>query len=194
LKSCGLPSFEALLDFQSNYSGYHLTHASKVSDSYILKLFSKKDLLLLRAIDCEKIGEHYYFPCGEHLTAQFNFALCDNGNLCIYDEPMQVIKSSIETFIEQYALRDVYKDWFELPYYYNLEKADLFENYIQTKSYLKLIAECSDEFNQWLISDTCILVKAVWWGDEGWSIHIFGRTEKDAKSVADELHNERIIK
>ncbi|MDO1451206.1 hypothetical protein Q0590_33340 [Rhodocytophaga aerolata] len=72
LKSCGLPSFEALLDFQSNYSGYHLTHASKVSDSFILKLFSKKDLLLLRAIDCEKIGEHYYFPCGEHQTAQFN--------------------------------------------------------------------------------------------------------------------------
>ncbi len=192
LTSCGLPSFEALLDFQSSYSGYYLANETKVSDGFSLKLFSKKHLLMLRGIDCEKIGGHYYFPCGEHKSAQFNFALCDNGNLCINDEPIQVIKSSIEILIEQYALSDEYEDWFELPYYYHLERADLLESYIQTKSHYKLILECSDEFNQWLMSDTCILVKAIWWGDEGFSIHIFGRTEKDARLLAEELHHEGI--
>src|SRR5687767_6391625 len=77
LKSHGLPAFEPILNFQSDYSGYHLTSETKVADSFSLKLFSKKDILLLRGVDCEKMGEHYYFPCGEHQSAQFNFALCD---------------------------------------------------------------------------------------------------------------------
>ena len=43
LKSHGLPAFEPILNFQSDYSGYHLTSETKVADSFSLKLFSKKD-------------------------------------------------------------------------------------------------------------------------------------------------------
>lgn len=193
LKSQLIPPFESIVAFESNYSGYYLTIKGKPQETFTISLFSKIAILFKQEIKFIQYGDEYYFPCGEHQSAQLNFCISNRGNICINDEPMQIISSSIEKFIEQYAKKDEINNWFELPYYYDLESPELLEMFLNLNQY-QLIPECSDLYNQWYGNDSIIFTKATWWANTGFCIHIYAATEKQANIFAEQLANKNIIR
>jgi hypothetical protein len=75
-------------------------------------LFSKEEIQL--KADCENlvIDNKIYFYCGDHATAQFWFVISSSGEICTYDNALNLVygvASPFEKFIENYAM----EDWLE---------------------------------------------------------------------------------
>lgn len=103
----GVLPFDRIIDFQLNFSGFELTIKGKPSSTFNANLFVPSHIESNTEIDFIKIQDKYYFDCGDHKTAQFQFVISDSGEIGTYnnnDETVNIIFSSFDKFIETYAL------------------------------------------------------------------------------------------
>src|SRR5690349_24295119 len=86
LSDSGIHNPNALVDFQINYSGYTLTKRNKPGDSFTARLLSQKQIESKDKLDYLELDNQLLIGCGDHKTAQFNFYLTHNGQLCTIDD------------------------------------------------------------------------------------------------------------
>ena len=169
-----IPQFDKIVQFQTDFSGLHLTIANKPAQTFKAQLFSKRDIATNSPADFIKLNEHYYFNCGEHETAQFHFVINETGQICSYDnnlETVNIIFSSFEKMLETYALENLLTDRYENPAFYNLVSQDKFQSF--TQDFKELFTK-NDEYNNWLTNHEVTIHKGTWYDKPSFYIHIYG--------------------
>ena len=195
LKKQSIEPFEKIIEFQARFSGLKLTITNKTGSTFKAKLFSKTDIINSIPPDTIEIDGRIYFDCGEHETAQFWFVIRNDGEICTYnniDETVNVISSSFDKLIEEYALKDflVRSKKYEHPYYYNLIDQNLFE--ACTQSFARYAA-ASDEYNSWLSDGSLVIHAGTWFDKPGLFIHVYGDDKRQCESLIQDLTEKSII-
>ncbi|QNE40023.1 hypothetical protein F1C16_10860 [Hymenobacter sp. NBH84] len=183
-----------VLLFQENYSGYVLTIRGKPRETFNARLFSGGDIAWNRKIELINVAERYVFDCGFHATAQFSFFITDKGEICTWeeDDSLNILYSSFDKFVEEYALRDELSDWYEYSGYYELLDVKMLNDYVDN-SY-KLIEESSDAYNSWWTNGEIIIRKGVWLDRTDFYIHVYAKMEKRVVEIVKELTSMGIVK
>ncbi len=127
--------------------------------------------------------------------AQFYFVISENGQICTYDnsdETVNIIASSFDKFIENYAMNDLIKqkNKYEHPFYYDIIDNDSFETL--TKDYLEY-KTASDDYNKWLSIDNLIISKETWYDKPSFSIHVYGENSNHCEKFIKMLKDKKII-
>lgn len=178
----GFPLFEKFIDFQINFSGYTLTieREERKKDGrhqFDLLLFSRKDIEQKRKIDYFKIGNDWWIDCGQHGSAPFWFSINQKGEIATRDnEIIQIIFSSIENFIEGYAIDNEMP--YEHEYYYNCIETSKIQEYM-SQNQLNLIKECDDKYNSWYSNGIVTIEYGTRWGSNERYLHLYALSKKD---------------
>jgi hypothetical protein len=148
-KTQNFPLTERLLDIQTKFSGYKLTIRNHSGHGFLLRLFAEYDFKENREIEFYFFGETYVVDFGEHDTAQFQFYITNLGELCTLghhdgDTP-NIICSSIEKFIEQYALQNELALQTKNPYYHDILNNEELTKLLEQD--FDKIEECSDKYS-----------------------------------------------
>jgi hypothetical protein len=194
LTSQGIAPFDQFLKYQAAYSGYELTINNDPGNSFSFRLFSKKQIQRNEDVDLIKAGDRLVLNCGDHRTAQFNFFLTDRGELCTLndDDSPNVLYSSFDLFVEEYALRNQISHWDCNPYYFEvLKPADLTELMGQK---FKVIEECSDSLTNWWKDDQVVAVKGVWLDQPKFYFHVYGTQRQLCDELIEYLKKQGILK
>jgi len=190
-----IPAFDALVDFQMNFSGLNLTVAGKPGSSFEARLFSKKDIDKNERIEIIKNNGRFYFDCGSHKTAQFYFGINDLGQVVTnyYDETPIIIASSFNKWIEIHALEDflLSSNQFEIPYYCNLIDIKAFEKI--TEKFTPNV-ETNDNYNTWLANGELIINKGTWFDRQEFYVHIYATKKSKGEDFFKILLKEKIIR
>lgn len=191
-----LPLTEILLDVQQKFSGYKLTVRHDSSHGFLLRLFAKYDLNENRKIEFYYFGDFYVVDFGVHDTAPFHFYITSLGELCTLghhdgDIP-NIVCSSIETFIEQYALQDELASQTKYPYYFEIldngELSKILEQYFAE------IPECSDEYSQWYTNGQLTIDRGTWLDRPEFYLHVYGQNKESCDKFVEYLKYSKIIK
>ena len=148
-----------------------------------------------REIEFYYFGETYIVNFGEHDTAQFNFYITSLGELCTLghrdgDIP-NIVCSSIETFIEQYALQDELASQTKDPSYYEiLNNAELTK--LLEQDFTK-IGECSDKYSQWYTNGQLTIDRGTWLDRPEFYIHVYGQDRESCNKFVEHLNQYKII-
>lgn len=174
----GLPSGEALLRFQEQYSGLAMTIRGKDHDTFSARLFSHQQVTENTSIEFEKIGDSWLFRCGEHRTAQFTFYITADGAFCtVPDEAIHILHDDFATFIEGYALRNDIAEWESNPAYFHVTDQKRLAALLCSE--FDLITECSDTRTSWWQNETLIVDNGVWLDEPSSYFHVYGK-QRDA--------------
>ncbi len=123
-KQQNFPLNEKFVDIQTNFSGYKLTITNDKGHGFLLRLFSKADVKNNNQIEVYHFDKTYVVDFGEHDTAQFHFYITNLGELCTLghhdDDTRNIVCSSIEKFVEQYALQNELASQAKNPYYHDI--------------------------------------------------------------------------
>lgn len=195
LKSQNIQPFDKIVEFQMDFSGLELTVTNKPGSTFKASLFSVADINQNKPIDAIEIDGQLYFYCGEHRTAQFWFVVCENGQICTYDnndETVNIIASSFDKFIETYAFEDLLgqNKKYEHPYYFDLIDNGSFE--ILAKDYFHHYT-ANDDYNKWLSNDNLIIHKGTWYDKPAFSIHIYGDNDEQCEAYIKLLRDKKIL-
>jgi len=192
------PPTEALINYQANFSGLELMVGKDRRGLFKAELFTKSRILNNSPISANEDyfleGEKFYFNCGTHATAQFQFYISDVGEICtdLDDDIINVLYSSFEKKIEQYALRNEIQNWQEDPVYYEIENQLSLEKYMEQG--FDLIEECSDAYNSWWGNKDLIIANSTWLDRKEKYFHIYGKKLDYCKLLIEEFKNQRILK
>lgn len=190
-----MPVFDKVIEFQMEYSGLFLTVYNDPGSSFKARLFSCHDIVSNAPLDFLLIEGQYFFYCGDYETAQFWFVLSQEGEVGIYDnssETVNPIFSSFEKFIEAYAFEDLLqKNGKHVhPPFYKVKDCSAFSDF--AKKYFSYDFAC-DAYNEWLLTDECIIHKGKWFDRSSFYIHIYGDDSIKCEDLAGILKNNKII-
>ena len=194
-KRKNFPLTETLLKVQTNFSGYKLTITNDKGHGFLLRLFAKYDIDENRDIEFYYFGDIYVVDFGEHDTAPFHFYITSLGELCTLghddgDTP-NIVCSSIEKYIEQYALLD------ELPlqkkdkYYHEVLKSDDLIRLLELD--FAKIEECSDKYSQWFTNGQITIDKGTWLDRPEFYLRVYGQNDGSINEFVSKLKNDKII-
>jgi hypothetical protein len=187
-----IPLFEPVIDFGVRYSGFTLQTKAKKRDAFSALLVSSQDIAANKPYDFEREGESYLFYCGNHETAQFYFYINQLGQFCSDGyKGANVLSSSFELEVEQYAYRNELSDWLESPFY---ELGQTIKLEKTLKAEFEILAECSDEYNSWFASDNIVIQKGVWLHEPSYYLHFFGKTNDAINNIVSHFQNAGIIR
>ncbi|MEX6690665.1 hypothetical protein QTN47_24375 [Danxiaibacter flavus] len=188
-----IPAFEKVVQFQTNFSGLILTIVNKPTQTFKAQLFSKKDISTKSPADFIKLNEHYYFGCGEHETAQYNFVIDEKGQIGVYDnnlETVNIIFSSFEKMLETYSLENLLTNWYENPFFFKLVSQEKFQ--IFTKDFRGLSTK-NDDYDAWLRTDELVVHKGTWFDKAAFYIHIYGNEKNKCDDFIKVLKENGVI-
>lgn len=188
-----IDSFSGFLRFQLDYSGYELTIKNEPGQAFSLYLFSDKQILNNESLEIEKVGDRLIEICGDHKTAQFTFYITDKGEFCTLDnnDLPNILHSSFDKLIEEYALRNEIYDWDSNPYYYEIMNPIKLEEFMND---FEIIPECSDNYSTWWKRNDLIAVKGVWFDRPEFYFHIYGKDRNECDLLIKDLQRNDIIK
>ena len=186
---------ERLLDIQTKFSGYKLTIRNDSGHSFLLRLFAEYDFNENREIEFYFFGDTYVVVFGEHDTAQFQFYITNLGELCTLghhdgDTP-NIICSSIEKFIEQYALQNELALQTKNPYYYDILNIEELTKLLE-QDFAK-IEECSDKYSQWFTNGRLTIDRGTWLDRPEFYLHVYGQNKESCDKFVDQLKQNKII-
>ena len=186
---------EALVDFQSKYSGLQLTIKDDQFDAFDVRLFKRKAIKRNTPLDFDKVGDRYIFICGIHRTAQYTFFLTHQGEFCTLDDDdlPNVLNQSFEKVIEEYALKNEIYNWNGNPYYYDLRDADKLNSLMASRGF-KVIDECSDQYATWWTNGILIVHKGVRLDGAEHYVRIYGLKQQDCIMLVNEFAESGIIR
>ncbi len=184
---------DELLKFQTNYSGLELKTSSIKRDKFSASLFSKSQIINNEPLELEKVADKYIFICGEHETAQFKFWITDSGEICTIndDDTLNILHSSFDKKIEEYALKNEICDWGENPYYFEIQNQK--ELTLIMNSEFEIITECSDEYSTWWKNENLIIANGVWLDRPERYFHVYGKDEKICTELVVRLKEAKIL-
>lgn len=184
---------DEFLRYQEFYSGYVLTIKDKPGGSFSAGLFSSQQIQKNEPLEVEKIGERTLEICGAHSTAQFAFFITDKGEICTLDknDVPNVIYSSFDKMVEEYALRNEIHHWDSNPHYFNVMNLKALE-YLMNDEF-QIIKECSDEYSTWWKNDDVIAVKGIWLDRPESYFHVYGVNRNICDNLINRLKKEEIL-
>lgn len=186
---------ETLVEIQEKFSGYELSIKNKPGHTFLLYLFSKIDIELNNKIELYYFGSNYLIDFGEHKTAPLNFYITDLGEICTLgtneDDKPHIICSSVQKFIEQYALQNELTNQTESKYYYDIIDNEQL-NRIIANSFSE-IKECSDSYSQWYSNGQLTIVKGVLLDIAEVYLHVYGQNELVCNAFIESLKNAKIV-
>jgi len=189
----GVPIFDPVVDFGVSYSGFTFKSKTKKSDSFSSFLVWMDDIKLNRQFNFEKQDNGYLFYCGQHETAQFYFYIDQEGQFCSNGHKgANILSSTFDVEVEQYAYKDGLNGWIEYPYFYNLINTDALQ--LKLASSFDTILECTDIYNRWFSNDNIIIQKGIWLDNPTSYLHFYGKTNDIVEKIVDELKKNEIIK
>ena len=188
------PLNETLVQIQTNFSGYKLTLTNDCRHGFLLRLFSKTDVKNNNEIEVYHFDETYVIDFGGHDTAPFHYYITNLGELCTLghnesDTP-NIVCSSIEKFIEQYALQDELALQIKSPYYDILNNQEL--SIILDRNFSK-IEECTDKYSQWFTDGQLTIDKGTWLDRPEYYLHVYGQNKEKSDKFLDYLKQNKII-
>ncbi|CAM3936758.1 MULTISPECIES: hypothetical protein [Flavobacterium] len=185
---------DEFLKFQIQYSGYELTINNDSGNSFSASLFSKNQIQGNLKLEIEKAGDRFIEICGDHKTAQFTFYLTDKGEFCTLDDDdlPNILHTSFDKLIEEYALRNEISDWASNPYYHEIKNIDRLESIMNAD--FEIIEECSDEYSTWWKKDNLIAVKGIWLDRPEFYFHIYGKNKGECYDFIEGLKDDNILK
>jgi hypothetical protein len=194
-KQQDFPINEKLVDVQLNFSGYKLTITNKPGGGFLLRLFSKTAVNNNHEIEVYHFDKSYVVDFGAHDTAQLHFYITNSGELCTLghhsDDTPNIICSSIETFIEQYALRDELSLQAKNSYFYEiLNNTELIK---RLERDFTTITECSDKYAQWYTNGQLTIERGTWLDRPEFYLHVYGQDEAHWNKFVDGLKQSKII-
>jgi hypothetical protein len=189
------PLTETLLDVQSNFSGYKLTVRNDFEYGFLLRLFTKDDFNENREIEFYYFGETYVVDFGVHDVAPFHFYITSLAELCTLghqdgDIP-SIVCSSIENFIEQYALKDELALQTKNPYYHEVLNNEELTKLLQ-QDFTK-IKECSDKYSQWYTNGQLTIDRGTWLGRSEFYLHVYGQNKHICDKYVHHLKQSKIV-
>jgi hypothetical protein len=178
-----------LLKVQLDYSGYKLTIKGDPGHAFLLNFISKRDVSKNTEIVSYPLKRGYLLEFGEHATAQFTFYITDEGEICTWgpevgDEP-NIICSSVEKFIEQYALQNELTAQVEYPGYYKISNLEQLESMLHQD--FDEITVCSDMHSYWGTNETLTVVKGTWLHEPKFYLHVYGKNRDTCVRFIDKL-------
>jgi hypothetical protein len=187
-----IPLFEPVIEFGVRYSGFTLRTKTNKKDAFKALLVSTQDLKTIKQYDFEKEGEQYLFFCGNHETAQFYFYIDQFGQFCSDGYTgANVLSSSFEIEVEQYAFRNELDGWKEHPYYYELCDNTELEKTLGTN--FGIVHECSDNYNGWFLSEDIIVQRGIWLHEPSTYLHFWGKKDETLQKFVNHLKTSKII-
>lgn len=186
------PWFE-FLKFQVEYSGYELTIKGAYGQKFAWYFLSHSQISKNEKLELEKAGDRLICSCGDHETAQITFFITDRGEICTldyYDLP-NILHSSFDKLVEEYALRNEIHNWVFNPYYYEVANLDVLVEYM---SDYDIIEECSDGYSTWWKKNDIIAVKGVWLDRPDFYFHVYGKNITDCDLLIASLKRNQILK
>jgi hypothetical protein len=190
----GISHFDEFLRYQINYSGYELTIKNNPGQTFSCQLFSEKQIRKQEELKIEKAGDKWVEVCGNHNTAQFTFFLTNKGELCTLDDEdiPNILHSSFDKFVEEYALRNEIFDWKTNPYYFEVLDPNNLNVFLDKE--FKVIEECSDLFSTWWSNEELIAVKGVWLDRPEFYFHVYGKQQQSCDRLIEQIAKVGIIK
>jgi c-di-AMP phosphodiesterase-like protein len=189
------PLSEKLVDIQINFSGYKLTIYNDSGNGFLLRLFSKADVKNNNEIEVYHFDKTYVVDFGQHDTAQFHFYITNLGELCTLghndDDTPNIVCSSIEKFIEQYALQDQLALQTKNPYYHEILNNEELTKLLE-KDFAK-IEECSDKYSQWFTNGQLTIDRGTWLDRAEFYLHVYGQKQESCDKFVDNLKQSKII-
>jgi len=186
---------EELIRVQLDYAGYQLTIRRKFGNTFLLSFISKQEVVKNLPLDFIETEEGYLLDFGQHATAQFNFFITNLGELCTLDntdeDKHNIICSSVEKFIEQYALQNELATAFEDPYYYTVKNADHLDKLLY-QEFVRL-PECSDDYSHWCSDGLLTIVKGTWIDKPTFYLHVYSVSKEACTHFVERLKAEMLI-
>ena len=194
-KRQNFPLTETLLRVQMKFSGYKLTIRNDKGHGFLLRLFAKYDIEENRNIEFYYVGDNYVVDFGEHDTAPFHFYISDLGELCTLghhegDTP-NIVCSSIEKYIEQYALLNDLALQQKDKCYHDFLKSDELTRLLEL-GFTK-IEECSDKYSQWFTNGHLTIDKGTWLDRPEFYLRVYGQDEGSINEFVASLKKDKII-
>lgn len=180
------------LKYQLLFSGYELKINHHPNDSFKALLFSKKQIKNNEKLEFEIFEDRQLIFCGDHKSAPFNFLLTNKGEICTFeDRQLNIIYSSFEKLIEEYALKNEIFDWLSNPYYFEIkDEKNLIK--LMNENY-KIIESCSDKYSTWWQKEDIIAVKGIWLDKNESYFHVYGKKRKSCEDLIKKLTKELIL-
>ncbi len=189
----GFPLFEPLIDFQVNFSGLKLKIDGHRNRSFLLRLFSRNAIDKKERFRYWQKVDDYWVDCGEHETAQYNFYINQNGEICVdSDDTPNIICSSVEKMIEQYAWENKLSSLYENPFYYNLGDTVKLKTLLQREKFY-VINECSDKYSTWVTNGDITIIRGTWLESPEFYLHFYAHSEEKCERIISRMKTEKII-
>ena len=185
---------DEFLRYQVLYSGYKLTINNAPGHSFSASLFSKKQIRKNELLELEKAGSRIVEVCGDHSTAQLTFFITDRGEICTLDDEdlPNILHSSFEKMLEEYALRNEISNWESNPYYFEVINLDNLTTLMENE--FKIIKECSDNYSTWWEDNNIIAVKGIWMDRPEPYFHVYGKNKNDCDNLVNRLKSQNVLK
>jgi hypothetical protein len=185
LEQAGLPIFEPVIAFQQHFGG--ITYRVNGCRGRM-----SLDLFQPEIFGFTPDGQHYYFECFTHGTAQLHFYLGEDGTMYVDERFLApvAIASSIEKYLESEA---VVNELIDLSFQWWSPLGEVAQDDTRLRKQLDLpvIAQASDAYTTWWGNDRIRVVQQVFWS-KGLPQHhraFYARTEADAQRFRDSLRN-----
>jgi hypothetical protein len=189
------PINEKLIDIQVKFSGYKLTITNDSGHGFLLRLFSSNDVKNNIKIEAYHFDKTYILDFGEHDTSQFNFYITNLGELCTLqhrkNDTPNIICSSIEKLIEQYALQDELNLQVKYPFYYEILNNEELTKLL--KQDFTEIVECSDKYSQWHTNGQLTIDRGTWLDRPQFYLHVYGQTKENCEKFVANLKQVKLI-
>ena len=194
LEGQNISSYKGFLRYQTLFSGYELTIKDDSGHSFSASLFSQEQIRKNKSLEIEKAGDRYVEVCGYHKTAPFTFFITDRGEICTLDDDdlPNILHSSFDKMLEEYALRNEIHNWASNPYYFKVKNLE--DLTITINSEFQKISECSDQYSTWWKNDNLIAVKGVWLDRPEAYFHVYGKERIQCDDLIERLKTKGILK
>ncbi|WP_306640164.1 hypothetical protein [Sanyastnella coralliicola] len=194
LERQNIRSYDGFLRFQILYSGYELTIKDNPGHSFLASLFTQEQIRKNEILEIEKAGDRYIEVCGDHKSAQFTFFITDKGEICTLDDNdlPNILYSSFDKMLEEYALRNEIHNWDSNPYYFEVKNLEHLTTVMNNT--FQVIRECSDQYVTWWRNENLIAVKGVWLDRPEPYFHVYGKERNQCDDLIERLTTKGILK
>lgn len=186
----------ALIEFQSEYSGYTLVNSYRERGSFCTYLFSRHQIENNISLELEELNGKFLFECGQHERNPFDYVISHKGEFGTYhwrDQDLNILHNSYKSIFEISAFKnEIYNDtWIEHRVYHRIKDFEKFNSFIDLE--FEAVKECSDDFSKWWKNDDIVIDNGRWLGRPENYFHIFYKKEKYKNQIIERLQKEGII-
>ena len=194
LEGQNISSYDGFLRYQTLYSGYELTIKDDPGHSFSAALFSQEQIRKNENLEIEEARDRFVEVCGSHKTAQFTFFISDRGEICTLDDDdlPNILHSSFDKMLEEYALRNEIYNWDSNPHYFEVKNLE--ELTIMMNIEFQIIEECSDGYSTWWRNEDLIAVKGIWLDRPESYFHVYGKNRNECDDLIERLKTKGILK